>query len=44
MTNNINGKKYIVDGQQRLTTLTLISIALFHLSKKLKLEQYIVDT
>ena len=44
MTNNINGKKYIVDGQQRLTTLTLISIALFHLSKKLKLEQYIIDT
>jgi len=32
MTNLIKGRKYIVDGQQRLTTLTLISIALYHLS------------
>ncbi len=30
MTNLIKGKKYIVDGQQRLTTLTLVSIALYH--------------
>lgn len=29
ITNSINGKKYIVDGQQRLTTLTLIAIYLF---------------
>lgn len=28
MTNSIRGKKYIVDGQQRLTTITLISIGL----------------
>ncbi len=44
MTNNIKGKKYIVDGQQRLTTLTLINIALFHLATKHELEQHIIDT
>jgi len=44
MTNNINGKKYIVDGQQRLTTLTLISVALYHLAIKLELKQHIIDT
>ncbi len=32
ITNNINGKEYIVDGQQRLTTLTLIAIKLLHLA------------
>ncbi len=32
MTNNNNGQTYIVDGQQRLTTLTLILINLYHLS------------
>jgi uncharacterized protein with ParB-like and HNH nuclease domain len=32
VTNNINGKLFIVDGQQRLTTLTLILIKLFHLA------------
>ena len=35
MTNIIKGKKYIVDGQQRLTTLTLVSISLYHLAKQL---------
>ncbi len=35
MTNNYKGKIYIVDGQQRLTTLTLILIKLIHLSKKI---------
>ena len=44
MTNLIKGKKYIVDGQQRLTTLTLISIGLYHLAIKHKLEQYIIDS
>ncbi|MDK2911704.1 MAG: hypothetical protein PWR29_661 [Methanolobus sp.] len=34
VTNTIGGKVYVVDGQQRLTTLTLILIKLFHLSKK----------
>lgn len=34
VTNIIDGKVYVVDGQQRLTTLTLILINLYHLSKK----------
>lgn len=33
VTNNVDGKLYVVDGQQRLTTLTLILIKLKHLSK-----------
>lgn len=32
ITNNIDGKIYIVDGQQRLSTLTLIAAKLYHLS------------
>ncbi|MBQ9253201.1 MAG: DUF262 domain-containing protein [Bacteroidales bacterium] len=32
ITNEINGKIYIVDGQQRLTTLTLIALKLYHLT------------
>lgn len=36
VTNVIEGKLYIVDGQQRLTTITLILIKLFHLSEKHK--------
>lgn len=31
ITNTVNGKAYIVDGQQRLSTLTLIAAKLFHL-------------
>lgn len=38
VTNNIDGKIYVVDGQQRLTTLTLILIKLRHLSKKFESE------
>ena len=34
VTNIIDGKLYVVDGQQRLTTITLILIKLFHLSNK----------
>ena len=34
ITNDYNGRCYIVDGQQRLTTLTLILIKLIHLAKK----------
>jgi len=34
VTNVIDGKVYIVDGQQRLTTLSLILIKLFHLTAK----------
>jgi len=44
LTNSVDGKKYIVDGQQRLTTLTLISIALYHLSKNCGLDTFITDT
>jgi len=43
MTNLIKGKKHIVDGQQRLTTLTLISIGLYHLSLKHELADHLVD-
>lgn len=43
ITNQTEGKEYIVDGQQRLTTLTLILIQLEHLAKiyDSKLEQKI---
>lgn len=34
VTNHVDGKLYVVDGQQRLTTLTLILIKLRHLSKQ----------
>ena len=44
MTNAVNGRKYIVDGQQRLTTLTLISIALYHLAKSFALPSHVTDT
>ncbi len=33
VTNSVGGKLYIVDGQQRLTTITLILIKLMHLGK-----------
>lgn len=38
VTNQYSGKKFIVDGQQRFTTLALILIKLYHISKDLKLE------
>lgn len=43
VTNNVEGKLYVVDGQQRLTTLTLTLIKLRHLAKALnsKLEGWI---
>jgi len=43
VTNNVDGKLYVVDGQQRLTTLTLLLIKLRHLAKELgsKLEGWI---
>ena len=44
LTNNVKGKKYIVDGQQRLTTLSLISIGLFHLANRLGLPIHIQDS
>jgi uncharacterized protein with ParB-like and HNH nuclease domain len=44
MTNHIKGKKYIVDGQQRLTTLTLISLALYHLGLQHGLPVHVTDS
>lgn len=35
VTNQVDGKLYIVDGQQRLTTITLILIKLYHMSASL---------
>ncbi len=40
ITNNINGKVYVVDGQQRLTTLTLIATKLYHITQN----EYLKDT
>ena len=34
VTNAVDGKVYIVDGQQRLTTLSLILMKLYHLAEK----------
>ncbi|KAA2238808.1 DUF262 domain-containing protein [Chitinophaga agrisoli] len=34
VTNVIEGKVYVVDGQQRLTTLTLILLKLYHMTKQ----------
>ncbi|MGL1937134.1 MAG: DUF262 domain-containing HNH endonuclease family protein [Fibrobacterales bacterium] len=39
VTNAIEGKVYVVDGQQRLTTLTLILVKLLSQSKELKCEE-----
>jgi uncharacterized protein with ParB-like and HNH nuclease domain len=39
VTNEFKGKLFIVDGQQRLTSLTLILIKLYHLAKKNNLER-----
>lgn len=38
VTNTIDGKVYIVDGQQRLTTLTLVLIKLYHIACQFKLK------
>lgn len=39
VTNVVDGKTYVVDGQQRLTTLSLILIILFHLAREFDLEE-----
>lgn len=39
MTNSYGGKTFIVDGQQRFTTITLILIKLYHLCKKYELDE-----
>jgi len=41
ITNNYKGKTYIVDGQQRLTTLTLVLINLVHLVEKFNISELI---
>jgi len=38
VTNTINGKVFLVDGQQRFTTITLVLIQLYHLGKIYKSE------
>jgi uncharacterized protein with ParB-like and HNH nuclease domain len=38
VTNTISGKVFLVDGQQRFTTITLILIQLYHLGKSLNSE------
>jgi len=45
ITNTIQGKEYIVDGQQRLTTLSLIATKLYHLASA-DIERYenLIDT
>lgn len=43
ITNNIGGKIYIVDGQQRLTTLTLIASKLYHLTENENLKDILMD-
>jgi len=44
MTNSVGGTKFIVDGQQRLTTLTLIHINLYHLAIKYALPSNLIDS
>lgn len=44
MTNTVDGKKFVVDGQQRLTTLTLIQINLYHMSKIYNLPSNLIDS
>lgn len=43
ITNEEDGKVYIVDGQQRLTTLTLIATKLFHLTNNANLKDALKD-
>ena len=43
MINSVNGKTFIVDGQQRLTTLTILIINLIHLAGELGIEEGVKD-
>ena len=43
VTNVIDGRVFVVDGQQRLTTLSLILIKLRHLGRKFEVEACSVD-
>lgn len=42
ITNKINNKIYIVDGQQRLSTLTLIAVKLYHLTNDTDLKDLLL--
>lgn len=44
MTNSVGGTKFVVDGQQRLTTLTLIHINLYHLAQEYDLPSNLIDS
>ena len=44
MTNTVDNITYVVDGQQRLTTLTLIHIKLFHLAKEYELPSHLIKS
>jgi len=43
MTNTVDGHTFIVDGQQRLTTLTVLVICLYHTAKKLGMSEGIIS-
>lgn len=43
MINSVNGKTFIVDGQQRLTTLTILIMSLIHLGEKLGIDKGALD-
>lgn len=43
ITNNVEGKVYIVDGQQRLSTLTLIAAKLYHTTQNENLRDTLKD-
>ena len=43
MTNTLDGHTFIVDGQQRLTTLTVLIICLYHTAEKLRMSEGIIS-
>lgn len=43
MVNSVNGNTFIVDGQQRLTTLSILIINLIHLGEKLGIDKGAID-
>ena len=43
ITNKVNGKVYIVDGQQRLSTLTLIATKLYHIVEDTNLKELLKE-
>lgn len=43
ITNKVNGKVYIVDGQQRLSTLTLIATKLYHIVEDTNLKDLLKE-